>query len=96
MFLISSTYPQYTTVSQVDLDADDHQHTVDEESHPLQTTIDPTKPHVHCEVCDNQSEKREKRKAEKDCCMMVGAVFIVAIVCMMLLGIVIAKANSKK
>jgi hypothetical protein len=96
MFFISLTYPQYTTVPQVDIEAENHQHTVDEESHPLQATIDPTKPHVHCEVCDHRTERREKRKADKDCCMMVGATFMVAIVCLMLLGIVIAKANSRK
>ena len=79
-----------------DIDHHHHHHAVDEESHPSSNNIDLTKPHVHCEVCDRQLERREKRNAEKHCCMMVGATFIVAIVCAMLLGIVIAKANSRK
>ncbi|KAK2756083.1 hypothetical protein FQN54_005490 [Arachnomyces sp. PD_36] len=88
----------YTTVPQVDIEEHDHvEHDGDEESLPLHSTtiIDGTKPHVHCETCDQRLERREKRRAAKHCCQMVGATFMVAIVCMMMLGIVIARANAK-
>ncbi|PKX92384.1 uncharacterized protein P174DRAFT_421453 [Aspergillus novofumigatus IBT 16806] len=68
----------------------------DVESHPQDSSnelsqLDPTKPHVHCETCDRQLERRQRRDTERECCRMVALVFIVAIIFLTLLGIVIAR-----
>ncbi|GFF52534.1 hypothetical protein IFM51744_07872 [Aspergillus udagawae] len=65
-----------------------------ESSHPL-AHLDPTKPHFHCETCDRQLERRERREKENACCRMVGLVFIVAIIFLTLLGIVIVARLGK-
>ncbi|KAH3297195.1 hypothetical protein KXV87_005373 [Aspergillus fumigatus] len=88
---------QYAAVPDNDLDgnsytADHH----DVESHPQNSSnqlsqLDPTKPHFHCETCDRQLERRQKRDTERECCRMVALVFIVAIIFLTLLGIVIVR-----
>ncbi|RAH56315.1 hypothetical protein BO85DRAFT_450355 [Aspergillus piperis CBS 112811] len=52
--------------------------------------------HSHCEVCERIINRRERRQAHADCCRIVAMVFVVMFVCMMILGIVIAKAASKR
>ncbi|KAF2004041.1 hypothetical protein P154DRAFT_427531 [Amniculicola lignicola CBS 123094] len=51
------------------------------------------KPHVHCDQCDVQLEARERRANEKHCCSMVALTFIAIALCLMILGIVVAKTK---
>ncbi|KAF1951295.1 hypothetical protein CC80DRAFT_597452 [Byssothecium circinans] len=53
------------------------------------------KPHVHCEACDEQSERRERRATEKHCCAMAAWVFIVLFACAMIFGIVAVNNAAK-
>lgn len=68
----------------------------DEESHPHSTApvIDPTKPHHHCEICDRQLERREKKRSEARSCQIVALTLIVAFICATVLGFAIARAHS--
>ncbi|RHZ47799.1 uncharacterized protein CDV56_103696 [Aspergillus thermomutatus] len=98
----SSRTHQYAAVTQADRDenlniASHH----DVESHPQDSSnplsqLDTTKPHFHCETCDRQLERRERKEKERECCQMVAVVFIVAIVCLTLLGIVIARSHEQQ
>ncbi|KAL5381092.1 hypothetical protein DPSP01_007349 [Paraphaeosphaeria sporulosa] len=54
------------------------------------------KPHVHCEECDRQTERRERREAKRHCCAMVASVFMVLFLCGMILGIVITNAAARR
>ncbi|RLL97786.1 hypothetical protein CFD26_106189 [Aspergillus turcosus] len=90
----SSRTHQYASVPQNDLDenANTASHH-DVESHPQDSSNplaqpDPTKPHFHCETCDRQLDRRERREKESECCRLVALVFIVAIIFLALLGIV--------
>ncbi|KAF2464278.1 uncharacterized protein BDR25DRAFT_242968 [Lindgomyces ingoldianus] len=53
------------------------------------------KPHVHCKECDVMTQAREQRENEKHCCTMVAVTFIVAFICALLLGIVVAGSIAK-
>lgn len=101
MFLI-----QYAPVPQMDIEQDAplHNHTspspapASQQPETLAQTIAGVfrpKPHVHCEACDQQLEARERRANERHCCSMVAWVFIVAFICAMILGIVVANATTK-
>ncbi|KAH1983913.1 hypothetical protein KXW60_007138 [Aspergillus fumigatus] len=87
----SSRTHQYAAVP--DNDPDGNSYTADHhdvESHPQNSSnqlsqLDPTKPHFHCETCDRQLERRQKRDTERECCRMVALVFIVAIIFLTLL-----------
>ncbi|KAF7168195.1 hypothetical protein CNMCM5623_001265 [Aspergillus felis] len=66
----SSRTHQYAAVPHTDLDenANTASHH-DVESHPQESghplvQLDPTKPHFHCETCDRQLERRERREKE--------------------------------
>ncbi|KAF7169468.1 hypothetical protein CNMCM6106_004353 [Aspergillus hiratsukae] len=69
----SSRTHQYAAVAQNDLNenanvASHH----DIESHPQDSSnplaqVDTTKPHFHCETCDRQLERRERRDKESEC-----------------------------
>ncbi|KAK3213745.1 hypothetical protein GRF29_28g877901 [Pseudopithomyces chartarum] len=54
------------------------------------------KPHLHCEECDRQAERRERLANKRHCCAMVALVFIMLFFCSMVLGIVIANAAARK
>ncbi|KAL2867374.1 uncharacterized protein BJX67DRAFT_381086 [Aspergillus lucknowensis] len=53
-------------------------------------------PHVHCEACDGFLERQQKMRSERFCCAMVTATFMVAFVCILLLGSSIANARKDK
>ncbi|KAK1762307.1 hypothetical protein QBC33DRAFT_552257 [Phialemonium atrogriseum] len=57
---------------------------------PLRTLSGGSKPHVHCDACDKIAARRENRGKEMHCCSMVAATFIVAFVCLTIMGSVIA------
>ncbi|KAF2251616.1 hypothetical protein BU26DRAFT_561431 [Trematosphaeria pertusa] len=63
-------------------------------SHALTRIFEP-KPHTHCEQCDAQQAARERRENERHCCAMVAATFMMAFICTMILGIVVASAMAK-
>ncbi|MCJ1418507.1 hypothetical protein MMC32_004855 [Xylographa parallela] len=44
--------------------------------------------HTHCEACDNRQNERDRRQHEKRICEIVAATFMVALICLMILGIV--------
>ncbi|KAL5366618.1 hypothetical protein BJX96DRAFT_180896 [Aspergillus floccosus] len=50
-------------------------------------------PHVHCKECDRFTHRRQKLHAERFCCAMVAATFMVAFFCTMILGVPIVKAK---
>ncbi|OCL11434.1 hypothetical protein AOQ84DRAFT_313889 [Glonium stellatum] len=97
----SGSSTAYATVPQVDDSEFDHSH--HHSAPPLTPTSSETPlrtlggtPHVHCEACDIQIERREKRHNEQVCCALVAATFMVAFVCLMLLGIVVANSRAAK
>ncbi|PKS05389.1 hypothetical protein jhhlp_008764 [Lomentospora prolificans] len=59
------------------------------EDTPMETVNGGARVHVHCEVCDRIAERRERRQNERHCCSMVTTTFIMAFVCLMVLGIVV-------
>ncbi|KAJ4290626.1 hypothetical protein N0V90_010844 [Kalmusia sp. IMI 367209] len=99
----ASSSSGYASIPQNDIenDAPAHNHTA---STPVpQETLAQTiagvfrpKPHVHCEECDKQAERRERRAAERHCCAMVAWVFIVLFICGMILGIVVANTAAAR
>ncbi|KAF2660271.1 hypothetical protein K491DRAFT_589368 [Lophiostoma macrostomum CBS 122681] len=98
----SGSASAYATVPQDDVELQAHHHHEHTSPSPAPVeTIAQTiagvfrpKPHTHCEACDVQIEAREARANERHCCSMVGATFMVAFVCIMLLGIVIVRSTS--
>jgi len=59
------------------------------------TDLQPPATHVHCEACERLLERKERRNNEQHCCMMVSITFMVAFICMMLLGIAIVRRVTK-
>ncbi|KEZ41983.1 hypothetical protein SAPIO_CDS6560 [Scedosporium apiospermum] len=54
-------------------------------------------PHTHCEACDRIAARRERSDREKHCCSMVAAVFIMAFVCLMVVGIIVgSRVGSRR
>ncbi|KAL2835432.1 hypothetical protein BJY01DRAFT_223705 [Aspergillus pseudoustus] len=90
----------YASVPQVDDEAvhQQHQHqhqylTRHGSTLPAQATF---QPHVHCEACDGFLQRQQKMRAERFCCGMVAATFMVAFVCILLLGVAFANAKKDK
>ncbi|MCJ1284754.1 hypothetical protein MMC26_004090 [Xylographa opegraphella] len=44
--------------------------------------------HAHCEACDQRQDARDRRQHEKRMCGIVAATVMVAMLCIMILGIV--------
>jgi hypothetical protein len=94
---------QYAAVAQDDdIEQDAHDHRASSPAPAQPESIAQTiasvfrpKPHVHCEICDAQTQARERRENERHCCSMVAWVFIVLFFCAMVLGIVIANNGGK-
>jgi hypothetical protein len=53
-------------------------------------------PHVHCEVCDRQMDRREKAKHREYKCQVVSRTFILITLFMMIFGIVAVTTVHKK
>ncbi|KUL87382.1 hypothetical protein ZTR_04752 [Talaromyces verruculosus] len=43
--------------------------------------------HTHCTACDRLLERKEQRMNERHCCTLVAVTFIVAFLCLMILGL---------
>ncbi|KAF2438933.1 hypothetical protein P171DRAFT_436307 [Karstenula rhodostoma CBS 690.94] len=96
----------YAAVPQSDLEHDTpaHDHSLAPGAHQQpQETLAQTiagvfrpKPHVHCEECDRQTERRERREAKRHCCAMVASVFMVLFICGTILGILVASAAARR
>ncbi|KAH8703562.1 hypothetical protein BGW36DRAFT_423117 [Talaromyces proteolyticus] len=77
-----------------------HQHNAEPSGislNPIRQAPDTTnlpEPHTHCEACDQLLERRENRLKEKHCCTMVAVTFIMAFICTMAVGIVIARSRK--
>ncbi|KAL5397334.1 hypothetical protein PMIN06_002698 [Paraphaeosphaeria minitans] len=91
----------YVVVPQSDVEHD-HGHAPGAQQQPQESLAQTIagvfrpKPHVHCEECDRQTERRERRDAKRHCCAMVASVFMVLFLCGMILGIVITNAAARK
>lgn len=100
---LETNSPQYAAVPQADIEheAPTHTHSSAQEQ-PQQTLVQTIasvlrpKPHAHCEECDMQTERRERRESERHCCTMVALVFMVLFICGMVLGITIAKMATRR
>lgn len=97
--LMKDQHTQYTTLTQANDDPEIQLPSFHEHDHgdgPTTSLIPGATPqeHSHCEVCERTIIRRERRQAHADCCRIVAMVFVVMFVCMMILGIVIAKAAS--
>jgi hypothetical protein len=89
-----------------DFDDPEAQHTgnaaanaADSDAVPLQpsnVTFDPSRPHTHCEECDRMTMKRDRMRAQMDCCRMVGVVFILAFIALMVVGIVALTTSARR
>ncbi|MCJ1400174.1 hypothetical protein MMC11_003378 [Xylographa trunciseda] len=44
--------------------------------------------HAHCEACEERQDRKERRQHEKRICGIVAATFMVAFICLMIVGIV--------
>ncbi|OOQ91384.1 hypothetical protein PEBR_00046 [Penicillium brasilianum] len=72
----------------LDLERDAHQH---DPSTPLElngSTSNSYKPHTHCEECDRQLERRERRRSKEHCCTTVSRTFMTIALFLMIFGIV--------
>jgi len=56
---------------------------------PSNVTFNVNQPHVHCEECDRMTMRRDKHRKEMECCRTAGISIVMAIVCLMILGIII-------
>ncbi|MCJ1239317.1 hypothetical protein MMC14_007311 [Varicellaria rhodocarpa] len=62
---------------------------VDTESATLLQNIVPSGTnHAHCEECQRLLDQKEKRAADRHCCNMVAAVFVILFLSVMVIGIV--------
>ncbi|PCH02702.1 hypothetical protein PENOC_041950 [Penicillium occitanis (nom. inval.)] len=43
--------------------------------------------HIHCTACDRLLERKEQRMNQRHCCTMVAVTFMVAFLCLMILGL---------
>ncbi|KAF2114001.1 hypothetical protein BDV96DRAFT_647489 [Lophiotrema nucula] len=96
----SGSTSSYMQVSQDDVELA-HNHTSPSPAPAEQESLAQTiagvfrpKPHTHCEQCDVQTAAREKREAQQTCRALVAATFMVAFICLMILGITVAKATA--
>ncbi|KAL2814101.1 hypothetical protein BJX63DRAFT_392921 [Aspergillus granulosus] len=88
----------YASVPRVDGEPLQHQHQHQYLNHNSSTlpTAATFEPHVHCEACDGFLQRQQKMRAERFCCGMVAATFMVAFVCILLLGVAIANSRKDK
>jgi hypothetical protein len=89
-------YLKYSRVAPDEPDAeagDVHQHS---DNVPLNPRPVDGQPHVHCEVCDRQMDRREKAKHREYKCQVVSRTFILITLFMMIFGIVAVTTVHKK
>ncbi|PTU21622.1 hypothetical protein P175DRAFT_0193278 [Aspergillus ochraceoroseus IBT 24754] len=74
-----------------------HQHQdsyLDPESDSVPLTPKTTQPHFHCDACDRLLERQQKRRFEHYICTMVSVTFMVAFVCLTVVGIVLVHGRK--
>lgn len=86
-------YKQYTRVAaadepDLDLERDAHQHNASTPLELNESTSNSYKPHTHCEECDRQLERRERRRSKEHCCTTVSRTFMTIALFLMIFGIV--------
>lgn len=92
---------QYTSIPQFDEEEfqsqhhQKHQHQDPSTSIPLSTATTTAAQHTHCELCDHQLERREKLRNQRHCCALVAATFMVAFVCVLLLGVAVVRGQRR-
>ncbi|KAL3482135.1 hypothetical protein BJX99DRAFT_82581 [Aspergillus californicus] len=91
--------PGYSSVPQNDIADEEqpqHQHAyMSQPSCRLSPLPPPStfQPHTHCEACDGFLERQQRRRSKNCCHVLVAGTMISAMICLLLLGVVIAHAK---
>ncbi|KAJ5166955.1 uncharacterized protein N7482_005736 [Penicillium canariense] len=100
VFRQPSTRPAgYTRVAfddaeELDLERDSHQHDASLSAELGQPNTD-GKPHTHCEECDRQLDRRERRKSKEHCCTMLARTFMSITLFLVIFGIVAVLSTTR-
>ncbi|KAJ5450195.1 uncharacterized protein N7458_006644 [Penicillium daleae] len=89
-------YSRVAAADELDLERDAHQHDSTSHDELNESQLNSTKPHTHCEECDRQLERRERRRSKEHCCTMVSRTFITIALFLMIFGVVAVLGLRKK
>ncbi|KAJ5893883.1 hypothetical protein N7495_005574 [Penicillium taxi] len=89
----SNAITGYSRVPVEDIESQAHQHEHLDNIVPGQTQ---NQSHVHCESCDRQLDRRERREESRRVCEIVSWTFILIALFLMIFGIVLVKSRKHK
>ncbi|KAJ5587809.1 uncharacterized protein N7459_003574 [Penicillium hispanicum] len=88
-------YSRVAGADELDVEHDAHQYDAGAVALGQQSPAADAALHVHCDECDRQADRRERRRSKEHCCTMVSVTFMVIALFLMLFGIV-AVVSARK